>query len=93
MGDKNWAHGTETETDNKTATASLWKLRVKNLIRLVGLIVVALTAWNFFALIFSFIPMLEFWPALLGQYAPASMTPVVQQFVVAVVGAIVVWFV
>ena len=90
MSNDGWAN---TETETKTATINPWRERGKNLIRLVGLIAVALTAWNFFAWAVGGMPVLVFWPAMLAQVSPAEMSTLVQQGVAAVVGAILVWFV
>ena len=84
---------TGNNTDTETVTINPWRERGKNVIRLVGLIAVALTAWNFFAWAVGGMPVLAFWPAMLARVAPAEMSTLVQQGVAAVVGAILVWFV
>jgi len=93
MNDDNWKYSADnSKTGWLRNKATLGRVKLGNLIRLLGLIAVVLTAWNLFAPFLSFIPVLEFWPAFLLEYAPADMSALMAQIVAAVVGAIVVWF-
>jgi len=93
MSDDNWKYSADgSKTGWLRNKATLGRVKLGNIIRLLGLIAVGLTAWNFFGLFLSFMPVFNFWPAFLIEYAPEGMTAMMAQIVAAVVGAIVVWF-
>jgi len=93
MSDDDWRfNADESKTGWIRNKATIGRLKLANLTRLAGLIAVILASWNFFALFVSVMPVASFFPELLLTYLPDGFNAVTSQALVAVVGAIVVWF-
>jgi len=94
MSDDDWRFSADkSKTGWLSNKATIAKLKLGNLFRLGGLIMVLLTAYNFFSYFaFSFLPPAMFWPEMLLDISPVTMNALEVQFIAAIGGAIIVWF-